>query len=178
MLETIRAALAKQLHKTLQKHIENRTPDFTVGDDYLRRWWIIPRNAFFNIYYHNFKISDDDRAMHDHMYMNISLLLDGKYIEHSEKGTFTRKAGDFKIRFPKTLHRLEIEAGTQCWSLFITGPRVRAWGFQIGPIVRNWFGWKTASGWMHQKEYLAKYGVQTPNSSKIKKDIIIEPATK
>jgi hypothetical protein len=178
MLQQLKLAFTNYIHKKLQKHIEGRKPDFTVGDNYLRRWWIIPRNPWFNIYYHNFRVSDDDRAMHDHMYVNLSILLDGQYLEHSEKGSTWRKAGDMKMRLPKTLHRLEIEEGKQCWTLFITGPRVRVWGFQVGPIVRNWLGWKTKSGWMDFESFLAKYGEQTPTSSKMKKGVIIDPSTK
>jgi len=61
-----------------------RPPDFVIGPSempYLRRWWIIPRNRFFNIYLHQFLHSDDDRALHDHMYINLSILLRGRYIE-------------------------------------------------------------------------------------------------
>ena len=34
-----------------------RKPDFVIGghdDPYMLRWWIIPRNRFFNIYLHKF----------------------------------------------------------------------------------------------------------------------------
>ncbi len=43
-----------------------RKPDFTVigqGTEevpYLQRWWVIPRNRWFNIYLHKFQHSDDD----------------------------------------------------------------------------------------------------------------------
>lgn len=66
----------------------NRPPDFIVGPRskvYLQRWFILPRNPVFNIYYHKFLHSDDDRALHDHMYFNLSILLKGRYIEHSIK---------------------------------------------------------------------------------------------
>ena len=51
-----------------------RKRDFAVsqdGQDYMRRWWVIPRNAYCNIYLHNFLHSDTDAALHDHMYHNI-----------------------------------------------------------------------------------------------------------
>src|ERR1700761_448041 len=73
------------------------------GDTYMRRWWVIPRNRFFNIYLHNFLRSDDDRALHDHPWVNMSILLWGRYIEHtiSAGGVNHRveyKAGDMKLR--------------------------------------------------------------------------------
>lgn len=46
-----------------------RAPDFYIGGNanpYLLRWWVIPRNRFFNVYLHKFLRDDDDRALHDH----------------------------------------------------------------------------------------------------------------
>ena len=65
---------------------DRRPPDFIVGgkeDPYMLRWWIIPRNRWFNVYLHNFLRSDDDRAHHDHPWWNFSILLRGEYTEHT-----------------------------------------------------------------------------------------------
>lgn len=177
----IRKTFAKFLHKKLQKRIQFRQPDFTVGFPetgiYLKRWWLIPRNPFFNVYYHNFKRSDVDLALHNHSYINMSFLLDGEYFEHTEKNVFNREVGDIKIRLPQTLHRIELKSKCppmqlfnlmaapgslnpipmECWSLFITGPRVREWGFQDGPVTRNWLGFKTKENWLDHRTFIAKY---------------------
>ena len=66
-----------------------RAPDFVIGpagDPYMRRWWVIPRNKWFNIYLHNIMRSDDDRALHDHPWTNVSVLLRGSYLEHLPGG--------------------------------------------------------------------------------------------
>ena len=138
-----------------------REPDFIVGgkdDPYLLRWWIIPRNRFFNIYLHKFLRSDDDRALHDHMYVRCSIILKGAYIEHfSNKKRKYRKAGYIVFRKPTTAHRVQLlSEWTQflfgkpitkiykpCWTLFITGPRVREWGFHC------------PNGWRHWEEFTA-----------------------
>lgn len=131
-----------------------RPPDFTVGPKdkvYLQRWFIIPRNFIFNIYYHQFLHSDDDRALHDHMYFNLSILLKGCYIEHTIKAGGIHKqrlriAGTWsgiKFRAPWTAHRLELVDGTPCETMFITGPRMRRWGFHC------------PKGWRHWKEFVA-----------------------
>ena len=65
------------------------TPHFIVGgvkQPYLKRWYIIPRNTFFNIYLHQFLRDDDDRALHDHPSDNLSIILRGSYIEHLTRG--------------------------------------------------------------------------------------------
>ena len=62
-----------------------RPPDYLIGADgsvYLERWWLIPCNRIMNIYLHHFLRSDDYRALHDHPWCNLSLLLSGSYIEH------------------------------------------------------------------------------------------------
>jgi hypothetical protein len=121
---------------------------------YLRRWHVIPRNRFFNIYFHEFRRSDDDRALHDHPWLNLSWLLEGNYVEwvpssvgdlHIRK---PRSAGSFVARRPTSLHRIALEkdaAGQEIpvWTLFVTGPKVREWGFAC------------PQGWRHWKEFSA-----------------------
>jgi len=117
-----------------------RRPDFVIGADYLRRWWIIPRNEGCNIYLHQIMHSDDDRALHDHPWANTSYILSGSYIEHTPDGVFTRVAGDIVERDAGHLHRLEvIDGAPPVVSLFITGPKVRDWGFQC---PQGWVPWQ------------------------------------
>ncbi len=127
------------------KRVANRrTPDFIIGSEgnpYLKRWWLIPRNRFFNIYLHQFIRSDDDRALHDHMYHNVSYILEGSYIEHTiaQGGIHYEccyKKGNFRFRLPTTAHRIEVH--DPCWTLFVTGPRVREWGFHCPAGWRHW----------------------------------------
>lgn len=126
-----------------------RKSDFVVGtetDPYLRRWWVIPRNKYFNVYLHQFCRSDDDRAMHDHSYWNMSILLSGSYREYMTKGPTPyiprhRGAGAVVIRRPETPHRISLYEGRRVWTLFITGPRVREWGFHCDEGKR-WIPWQ------------------------------------
>lgn len=112
-----------------------RPPDFVVGAGspggaYLERWWIIPRNPVFNIYLHHFLRDDDDRALHDHPWASLSLMLVGVLFEQTDDGPTRRRitAGDIVFRRARFRHRLELGSG-RATTLFITGPRVRAWGF-------------------------------------------------
>lgn len=131
-----------------QRIAASRPADFTVGDDdspYLRRWFVIPRNGFFNIYLHHFLKSDDDEALHDHPWLfNVSLILDGKYHEHTIKAggvaqVRRRAAGTLAARGGASAHRVEIPPGGFCATLFITGPVVREWGFHC---PKGWVHWK------------------------------------
>lgn len=131
----------------LERLAISREPDYVIGkagEPYLERWYVIPRNPLFNIYLHHFLRSDDDRALHDHMYVNASILLCGRYVEHTiEAGGWHRRityrAGDIKLRRAKSAHRIELDRGP-CWSLFITGPRIRNWGFWC--VDKGWRPWQ------------------------------------
>ena len=125
----------------------SRPRDFEIGVNYLRRWWVIPRNPFSNVYLHEMLGPDDDRAMHDHPWLNTSVVIRGGYLEHTPEGVFERTEGQVIHREPTQLHRLELLPGVErTVSLFVTGPKVRKWGFQ------------TADGWVPYDEFVEIFG--------------------
>lgn len=137
-------------------------PHQTIGGlthPYLRRWYVIPRNRVMNIYLHHFLRSDDDRALHDHPWWFASLILKGAYWEHRanrpESTRSYRRAGSIAFRLPSVAHRVELETertwqGTSefdaiqverelpTWTLIVTGPRVRPWGFHCAEGWKFW----------------------------------------
>lgn len=142
-----------------------RPPDFVIGqpdNPYLRRWWIIPRNRFFNIYLHQILRNDDDRALHDHPWWNVSIILNGGYFEHMPHGVKWRRRFIPIFRHARAAHRLELAfrrpkkfkhpimlsdlrknfknslALQPCWPLFITGPKIREWGFHCPCGWKHW----------------------------------------
>lgn len=118
-----------------------------VHNPFLNRWFVIKKNRWCNIYLHQFVRDDEDRALHDHPWWNISILLVGRYIEVTvgeKRAVYT--AGDVKFRSASTAHRVELFPRSQknservpSWSLFITGPVKRKWGF-LCPA-----GWRSSS---------------------------------
>lgn len=134
------------LQKLALRVMSTRTPDFVIGgleSPYLLRWWILPRNRFFNVYLHQFMRSDDDRALHDHPWWNVSVLLAGSYLEHRILAggvhvVTERAAGSIVARGASTAHRIELHRG-YCTTLFITGPKLREWGFHCR---RGWVPWQ------------------------------------
>lgn len=137
--------IVRALKRRLFRLPAARKPDFIIGGHdhpYMLRWWVVPRNRWFNIYLHHFLRSDDDRALHDHPWVNCSILLQGEYTEHTiaAGGVAHRqvyKAGAIKFRRAKSAHRVELHNGP-CWSLFVTGPIVRQWGFHCPAGWRPW----------------------------------------
>lgn len=123
------------------RSVRQREPDFIIGEPerpYLRRWWIIPRNEFQNVYLHEILRSDDDRALHDHPWENRSILIEGRYVEHTLAGSFLRQPGSVIARNATDAHRLEITSSGHAVSLFFTGQKVREWGFLCPQGWRHW----------------------------------------
>jgi len=141
-------------------------PDKSIGQQYLDRWYIIPRNRFLNIYLHHFQSDDDDRALHDHPWWSVSFLLAGGVREVVPKGDNERLAykgepgitrntpKQFVPYFRKKgfIHRIILITPT-AWTLFITGPidsenGVGVWGFYC------------PKGWVHWKRFTDESGTQ------------------
>lgn len=123
-----------------------RRPDFVLvtaaGDTYMRRWWVWARNRWANAYWHILGADDDARAVHDHPWWNITIVIRGSYREVFADGTFKiRRPGSIVLRSPRDAHRLEIVTPTVT-TLFLTGPVVRDWGFQTA-----------TDGWMHHSKW-------------------------
>lgn len=136
----------KRFASWLMQRATRRPPDFIIGsgdDPYLLRWWLIQRNPVFNVYLHCFVRSDDDRALHCHPWANLSVLLLGRYIEHTDPyGVLKQRvleAGDWRLRWRGGIrHRIELFPGECAWTLFLTGPRYREWGFHCPHGFVHW----------------------------------------
>lgn len=144
-----------------------RKPDFVIGDPsnpYMLRWWLIPRNRLLNVYLHKFCRDDDDQALHDHPWLSLSIVVRGGYydITNGPDGTQQRRwYGPWSViaRGASSAHRVELARDPEssvvgewrkpiaAWTLFITGPRIREWGFLC------------PQGWRHWREFTAgKHG--------------------
>ena len=125
-------------------------PHFVIGDRYLLHWYILPRNRFLNIYLHKFLHDDEDRALHDHPWWFISLMVKGSYIEKTSRGSNHRTAPSVAFRRAQHAHRVvlhrraESEIVIPCWTIVITGRVTRDWGFLC------------PQGWRHWREFTAQ----------------------
>ena len=130
---------------------EYRDPDEVispVGEPYLLRWHVVPKNAQANVYFH-ILLGDDIGDMHTHPWHNMSVILSGKYIEtvgaqvgdrYIPSGPYVRNKGETIYRQPQTPHRLELHPDSKyCMTLFSTGPAIKEWGFYVGhPLDSHW----------------------------------------
>lgn len=148
--------LREPLLNALMRDVANaRDPDQVInthdGRPYMRRWHVTPRgNGQPATYLHHFLHSDDDRALHDHPWDSVGILLSGEYLEHQADAdgvvtTHRRPVGSVVPRAPGHTHRVELllnpATGTplEVWTLFLVGPRVRGWGFHC---PQGWVPWR------------------------------------
>jgi hypothetical protein len=130
-----------------------RSADFVIGEKsnpYMLRWFVWLRNSKLNLYLHKFLRDDDDRTLHDHPWWFVSIILKGSYREivpHSPRPKGLHQSVNwpkfaelvrtrFSVAFCSATHRHRVildrdEFGRliPCWTLVLTGPRIRDWGF-------------------------------------------------
>ena len=126
-----------------------RPPDVVIGapgDPYMRRWWLIPRNPILNVYLHEI-CRDDADVPHDHPWPSLSFLIRGRLGEWFAvpNGQCHREIRRWRPvwRGSRFAHRLVLPGRESAWTIFITGPRLREWGFLC------------PRGWVHWKEFTA-----------------------
>jgi hypothetical protein len=115
-------------------------PHFIIGETdnpYMLRWHIIPRNKFLCIYLHKFLRDDDDRALHDHPWNFVSVMLKGSYDEYTPEGVISRSAPSVAYRKADHQHRVELRSKA-CWTLVFRGSVIREWGFWCPQGFVHW----------------------------------------
>lgn len=137
-------------------------------DNYLHRWWLMSLPREQRVYLHRFIGSDWTPVLHDHPKWFISIGLIGGYVEETTAeprpsgpinsiGTslWLRNDGFKRLKrirwvapwvrfFPSShIHRLRCNRKRVCWTIIITGPLEREWGFWPDG---KWVPWKEYLG--------------------------------
>ena len=141
--------------------------DRVNNEPYLERYYLFlkERERFpFNVFLHKFLKGDPD-DVHDHPWPYATLILKGGYYEWvPEFNSLGHKIGEirhwrgpghFRVCSANSYHRVELETGVDCWTLFMPGPHCREWGF----LVNN--------KWIQHEQYLKERYQQTSHNSRI-----------
>ena len=105
---------------------------------YLERYHLLCLPFGYRVYLHRFVASDPGRGLHNHPWRHaLSLVLSGHYQEtrmrdaRAGNALQTRlvRAGRFNFIAGSVFHRINIDANSECWSLFIHGAKAKTWGF-------------------------------------------------
>lgn len=126
------------------------------NDPYMKRWGIETKR--FSVRLHHWFRGDDDRHYHDHSWNFMCIVLKGSYedISYSIVNDITTvthdrlTAGSVRYRPADFKHIVKTDG---CWSLVLTGPEIRKFGFWVpnksGKMV-----------WLRARRYFFKYGHQ------------------
>jgi hypothetical protein len=95
---------------------------------YVRRWYL--ETPYFSVRLHHWLHSDDNRAFHDHPWWFITLILKGSYTDLNPIRSERMTPGKVAYRPALHQHTAQIDPGG-CWTLLLTGPKIRQWGFYV-----------------------------------------------
>lgn len=116
-------------------------------EGYMRRWWLFnrfdqgdgpPFPELPSVRVHHILRRDLDRHPHNHPWNARTIILRGWYREERDDGEHLRKAGDTVEIRADTFHRIVEVSEGGVWTLFITGPKLRSWGFRTEGSVVPW----------------------------------------
>jgi hypothetical protein len=85
---------------------------------------------------HHWISPDDARSFHDHPWWFITLVIKGNYIDRSPDGDDHLYMGSIKYR-PAAHRHTVIPSQHGCWTIIITGPVSRKWGFWVAGKFRK-----------------------------------------
>lgn len=115
--------------------IYEEVPD-PMGSGIQKRRWFLLKTRRLQIVIHNI-IASDTPDLHDHAWWNISIPFWGKAEETTQRGKRTLRPGTVVFRRAMEAHRLDIIKSY--WSVYITGPEKRNWGYHT---KRGWKDWR------------------------------------
>lgn len=153
MMQAIADALIRRARRTPYFHLHHAD-----GSLYMERFWLRPYKddrSGIAARVHHLVTADYDRALHDHPWDFVSIVLKGGYVEARPAGVepsfceedgselcnvHTRTAGSIAFRRATDRHRI-VYVAPDTWTLFITGPK------------RQWWGFYTPKGKVHWKDF-------------------------
>lgn len=96
--------------------------------------WVFETPAF-SIRVHKWISHDDPRYKHDHAWDFITFVLKGGYVDVGDKEDHLKR---FSLRYRRSshIHTVYPDDGG-CWTILLTGPIVRQYGFWIGERFRR-----------------------------------------
>lgn len=107
---------------------------------YIMRWVLFPN--WYSIRLHHWSASDDTRALHNHAWWFITIVLWGSYVDFyndPHTGELTAdvlRTGSIRFRHAHYSHTVQILQPT--WTLLLTGRPLSRWGFWVnGKLIRR-----------------------------------------
>lgn len=90
---------------------------------------------------HKFCRSDEDRALHDHPWSFVTIILWRGYLEHTPTGVKRKYPGMILFRRAEWRHRVELLDNKPSWTLVFHFRRRREWGYWLSTGWQHWQTW-------------------------------------
>lgn len=113
---------------------------------YLRRWVLNVAHVG-SLRVHHWHGSDDPRYLHDHGWWFVTLVLKGGYADVQQASSImdVLRPGSVRFRAATHTHSVQVAPGG-CWTIMLTGPVSRDWGFWVDGT------------WMRMRRFFREYG--------------------
>lgn len=128
------------LRAFLERH--TRHDDTIINDQvYMRRYHVI-KTRWFRLRVHHIRLPDEGRHLHDHPFDFATVVMKGGYWEVLGDGRFIpHRVGRWFFRQAEMAHAVKEVATGGVWTLVLTGPMRREWGFYVD------------DAWVHHYDY-------------------------
>lgn len=114
--------------RLLRKYFEHKEIGWSeIGEEFTR--YFLVKSRFGNIYLHQLNAPKWHPECHDHPWGFVAILLRRGYTERIGTVDYRRRPGQVLFRPATFLHNVITPYGTS-WSLIITKPKSREWGFK------------------------------------------------
>lgn len=146
--------------KAIKEFFYKRSDIWIKGVCYMRRWRFLP-DWLPGVRIHNILESDDDRALHDHPFSFVTIILKGGYWEYLADGSKTwHGPGSVLYRQAKTMHRIELRRDCTVppneFHSTCDGDLLPAWTLVFRTRYFREWGFATKLGWVHNKNFIEK----------------------
>lgn len=111
----------------------NKIKEITSKDGVLHfKRWNILSTRFFSIYLHGIYMPDDDKHLHSHPWIFISLVLFGSYTEELDGfGLNKRRPGNIAFRRAEQYHKIHTLHSKKVYTLNLMWGRQETWGYKV-----------------------------------------------
>ncbi len=112
----------------LRKYFEHKEIGWTeIGEQFTR--YQLFKSRFVNVYLHELWAPSWHPECHDHPWGFLAILLWRGYLERIGNKDYRRRPGSILLRSATFAHNVITPYG-KSWSLIVTGPKSREWGFK------------------------------------------------
>jgi hypothetical protein len=124
-----------RIERWLERFHRFDVPDYDNPEKLYMTRWVLVQTRWFSVYVHRFGTADPRPTLHDHPYSFVSFVIRGGYYEQfGYYGVRTRRGPErlvrrINVKRAEAFHVITKLLRVPTWTLVLTGPRRRGWGY-------------------------------------------------